>query len=257
MAITLSPGRTEAGIASIKQYAAEHLAQTLGDLQAGLLLDFVLVEIGPSIYNRAIQDAQATCRIGSAISRASASRRSSATGLDAMHRTALALCVMVVVGAWPLAARAPARDDRQVHANLNQLMRGALYPAANVVFSAQTDNPGDVKPIPGHDPSMATDPLTSKFGGWLAVENAALTLAESANLLSIPGRTCANNVPVPVTDPAWAAFVQDLRDVSMKAYQPRKRRTDKMIEISEPLSAACANCHRRWRDRKTPENRCK
>ena len=86
---------------------------------------------------------------------------------------------------------------QQVHADLNQLMRGVLYPAANVVFSAQADNPGDVKFIPGHDPSMSTDPLTSTFGGWLAVENAALTLAESANLLSIPGRSCSNGVPVP------------------------------------------------------------
>src|SRR3954468_3860772 len=136
-----------------------------------------------------------------------------------MHRTAGALGVMVAVGALSLTAQAlppgagPRPQDRpgapasQVHANLNQLMRGTLYPAANVVFSAQADDPGDVKPIPGHDPSMATDPLTSTFGGWLAVENAALTLAESANLLSIPGRVCANGVPVPSTDPAWAAFV--------------------------------------------------
>jgi hypothetical protein len=146
----------------------------------------------------------------------------------------------------------------QVHANLNQLMRGALYPAANVVFSAQLDNPGDVKPVPGHDPSMATDPLTSTFGGWLAVENAALTLAESANLLSIPGRTCSNGVPAPIKDPAWSAFVQELRDASMKAYKAAQAKDqDKMIENSGPLSASCAGCHRKWRDRRMPENRCR
>src|SRR3954447_7070800 len=139
-----------------------------------------------------------------------------------MPRTGLALCVMLAVGALSVMAqtRRPSstRTDQQVHANLNQLMRGTLYPAANIVFSAQADNPGEVKPIPGHDPSMATDPLTSTFGGWLAVENAALTLAESANLLSIPGRVCANGVSVPSTDPAWAAFVQQLRNASMDAY---------------------------------------
>lgn len=59
MAITLSPDTRKQAIASIKQYAAEHLEQALGDLQAGLLLDYLLTEIGPSIYNRAIQDAQA------------------------------------------------------------------------------------------------------------------------------------------------------------------------------------------------------
>src|SRR6476660_7934243 len=80
----------------------------------------------------------------------------------------------------------------QVQSNLNQLMRGVLYPAANVVFSAQTDDPATIKRPPGVDPSLATDPLVSTFGGWQAVENAALALTDSANLLLIPGRQCAN-----------------------------------------------------------------
>jgi hypothetical protein len=176
-----------------------------------------------------------------------------------MQKRGLALGVMLAAGAWTLTAQTPAtRGDRQVHANLNQLMRGALYPAANVVFSAQAANPADVKPIPGQDPSMATDPLTSTFGGWLAVENAALTLAESANLLSIPGRTCSSGVPVPITDPAWPTFVQQLRDAGMQAYRAAQAKDqDKMIENSEMLSEACAACHRKWRDRRTAENRCK
>ena len=166
---------------------------------------------------------------------------------------------MLAVGALALLAQTSTTSGpQQVHANLNQLMRGALYPASNVVFSAQTENPADVKPIPGQDPSMATDPLTSTFGGWLAVENAALTLAESANLLSIPRRTCANGVPVPITDPAWATFVQQLRDASMQAYRAAQAKDqDKMIENSETLSAACAGCHLKWRDRRAAENRCR
>jgi hypothetical protein len=176
-----------------------------------------------------------------------------------MYRTGLALAVMLAVGALSLLAQAPPpAAGQQVHANLNQLMRGTLYPAANVVFSAQSDNPGDVKPIPGHDPSMATDPLTSTFGGWLAVENAALTLAESANLLTIPGRTCANGAPVPIKDPAWATFVQQLRDASMEAYRAAQAKDqDKMIENSETLTRACAGCHGKWRDRRTADNRCR
>jgi uncharacterized protein (DUF2164 family) len=59
MAITLSPDTTKRLHASIKRYVAEHLEQDIGDLQASLLLDFCLKEIGPSIYNRAIADAQA------------------------------------------------------------------------------------------------------------------------------------------------------------------------------------------------------
>jgi uncharacterized protein (DUF2164 family) len=59
MAITLAPETQKQLVASIKRYAAEHLEQEIGDLQAGLLLDYVLKEIGPSIYNKAIGDAQA------------------------------------------------------------------------------------------------------------------------------------------------------------------------------------------------------
>jgi hypothetical protein len=158
-----------------------------------------------------------------------------------------------------LMAQTPSPNAAQeVHADLNQLMRGVLYPAANVVFFAQSENPGDVKPVPGQDPSMATDPLTSTFGGWQAIENAALALAESANLLLIPGRVCSNGAPAPITDPAWAMFVQQVRDTSMRAYTAAQAKDqDKMIAIAEPLSAACAGCHRKWRDRKTPATRCK
>src|SRR5665213_199054 len=176
-----------------------------------------------------------------------------------MRKTVMTLSLMLAVCGLSLTAQTRATNAAQeVHANLNQLMRGVLYPAANVVFFAQADDPGDVKPIPGHDPSMATDPLTSTFGGWQAVENAALALAESANLLSIPGRVCSNGEPAPVTDPAWATFVQQVRDTSMLAYKAAQTKDqEKMIAISEPLSAACAGCHRKWRDRKTPANRCK
>ena len=176
-----------------------------------------------------------------------------------MHRTALTLSFMLAVYGLSLMAQTPPTTAAQeVKADLNQLMRGVLYPAANVVFFAQAENPADVKPNIGQDPSMATDPLASTFGGWQAVENAALALAESANLLSIPSRVCSNGVPVPMTDPAWATFVQQVRDSSMKAYKAAQAKDqDKMIELSEKVSAACAGCHRKWRDRKTPANRCK
>jgi uncharacterized protein (DUF2164 family) len=59
MAITLSPDTTKQLHASIKRYFAEHLEQDIGDLKAGMLLDFCLKEVGPAVYNRAIADAQA------------------------------------------------------------------------------------------------------------------------------------------------------------------------------------------------------
>jgi uncharacterized protein (DUF2164 family) len=58
MAITLSPEATRQLMISIKRYAAEHLDQEFGDLQARLLLDYCLEEIAPVVYNQAIADAQ-------------------------------------------------------------------------------------------------------------------------------------------------------------------------------------------------------
>jgi hypothetical protein len=175
-----------------------------------------------------------------------------------MQKTVLTSLMLATCGLALMAQTPSTNAAQQVHADLNQLMRGVLYPAANVVFSAQADNPAEVKLVPGNDPSMSTDPLTSTFGGWLAVENAALALAESANLLTIPGRSCSNGVPVPTKDPAWAMFVQELRDASMKSYKAAQAKDqNKMIDLAETLSATCAGCHRKWRDRRTPDNRCK
>jgi len=175
-----------------------------------------------------------------------------------MHRTVIALTVMLVIPGFDLVAQAPPVAPPQgaapqVHADMNQLMRGVLYPAANVVFSTQVDDPAEKADvfIPGHDPAMSTDPLTSSFGGWVAVENAALALAESATLLTVPGRLCSNGTPVPTEDRSWVTFVEGMRSVSLQAYEAaREKDMEKMIEISLPLSDSCDNCHRRWRNRR-------
>ena len=51
------PERAQA-IASLRRYFDENLTEAIGELQAGLLLDFFLEEIGPLVYNRGIADAQ-------------------------------------------------------------------------------------------------------------------------------------------------------------------------------------------------------
>jgi uncharacterized protein (DUF2164 family) len=58
MAIEISPETRKRLIASLKRYSAENLDEELGDLKAGLLLDYCLTEIGPAVYNQAIADAQ-------------------------------------------------------------------------------------------------------------------------------------------------------------------------------------------------------
>jgi uncharacterized protein (DUF2164 family) len=58
MAIKLSPETTKQLHASIKRYFTENLEQDIGDLKAGMMLDYCLKEIGAVVYNRAIADAQ-------------------------------------------------------------------------------------------------------------------------------------------------------------------------------------------------------
>ena len=59
LAISLTKEAKKQAIQSIKKYIAENFEEEIGDLKADLLLDFFLKEIGPTIYNHAISDAQA------------------------------------------------------------------------------------------------------------------------------------------------------------------------------------------------------
>ena len=45
-------------IASIQRYFVENMPEPLGNLGAGLLLNFFLEELAPAIYNQAVKDAQ-------------------------------------------------------------------------------------------------------------------------------------------------------------------------------------------------------
>lgn len=154
----------------------------------------------------------------------------------------------------PAKAAAPA-GQQVVEANLGQLMKGTLYPASNVVFAAQDKNPADV--APAKDPSVAVNPLESSYGKWQAVENAALAMAEVANLLTLPGRKCANGRDVPLKNPDWAKFVQGLRDASMKTYAAAQTKNqDKIVDVTDALTTACANCHDQYREKPDLADRC-
>ena len=128
----------------------------------------------------------------------------------------------------------------QAHATLNQLMRAVFFPNSNVIFAVQSDDPTKLKGP--REASAATDPLTGLYGGWQAVENSSLALAEAANLLTVPGRRCSNGRPVPVENADWGKFVQGLRDAgmaSLKAAQSKNQ--DMILEVSDQVSIACSN----------------
>jgi hypothetical protein len=141
---------------------------------------------------------------------------------------------------------------------VNQLMRGIFFPLGNTIFFAQADDP-DAVPRDAQ-PSAATNPLSGLFGGWEAVENSALALAESAELLLIPGRACSNGEVVEVRNTDWIEFVADYRAKSVAAYEAALTKDmDAMVEASGYLSESCLACHRVYRREPTqgdPRERC-
>ncbi len=62
MAVALSAEARKQALASIKRFWTETLDEEVTDLQTIALLDFLLKEIGPSLYNAGVTDAQAYLR---------------------------------------------------------------------------------------------------------------------------------------------------------------------------------------------------
>lgn len=58
MTIELTKEDRSQAIASIERYFLENREEKIGNIAAGGLLGFILEEIGPSIYNKAVADAQ-------------------------------------------------------------------------------------------------------------------------------------------------------------------------------------------------------
>lgn len=62
MPVTLPPEARTQALASLRRFCADELETDLSDIQLRALLEFVLKEIGPSVYNGAIADAQTFLR---------------------------------------------------------------------------------------------------------------------------------------------------------------------------------------------------
>jgi len=146
------------------------------------------------------------------------------------------------------AAGAATRVTAKVEGNLAQVMRGILFPNSNIIFDAQNNDPTKKK----EDAAFG-----NPYGGWQSVENAALALAESVNLLILPGRVCSNNKPAPLNQPDWPKLVQGLRDASMESYKAaQSKNMDKIVDAAGTLTEACSNCHDKYREKPNLSLRC-
>jgi hypothetical protein len=150
-------------------------------------------------------------------------------------------------------AQAPAAPARPAGArptgDLAQLMRGVLFPNSNIIFDAQSNDPGAPKKEAAAG-GGATATFANVYSGWQMVEGAAVALAEAADLILKPGRVCSNGKPAPVTRPDYIKFAQGLREAGIATLAAAKEKSqDKVIEVTDKVADACANCHEVYRDK--------
>jgi hypothetical protein len=162
--------------------------------------------------------------------------------------TALILCSACTASPPTPAPAVPPAPEAKAYASLGKLMRGIPFPASNIIFDAQSSDPG--APVaPGNGSGGATAQYASVYGGWEAVENAALALSETANLIMIPGRLCMNGKPVPNGNDdfkTWSAGLATAGEAALKAAQSKN--LDAMVEVAGTVSDACAACHEKYRE---------
>jgi len=130
--------------------------------------------------------------------------------------------------------------------NLAQVMRGILFPNANILFDVQSKDPETFGKK--EEGAGASSTFSGIYTGWQVVEN-AIALNEAARLLEVPGRVCQNGKPVPLAQKDWAPFVADLRKASaamLKAAQSKNK--ELASDTTNDVAGACENCHSVYRD---------
>lgn len=170
-------------------------------------------------------------------------------------------CVLVACGgaqepaSEPAAAAAPPLAA-QPYATLAQLMRALPFPNSNTIFDTQDKDPE--AGVQSADPSQgATATYGGLYGGWQGVENAALMLSETANLITIPGRLCENGLPVPLDREDFRKAAEGLAAAGQAAYKAAQTKNqDAMVEAAGVVADACAACHEVYRDKPAGQMRC-
>ena len=129
--------------------------------------------------------------------------------------------LFVLVSGVALGQQTAQAPSYQPVGNMSQLMVDIIYPASDAVFYIGRNKPkNDVE--------------------WNAFRTQALTLAESGNLLLMPGRARDND--------KWAADTKLMIDVAKKAYQAAKaKNVDAILDLNDELNTACVTCHKDYR----------
>ena len=118
------------------------------------------------------------------------------------------------------AAPAPRPPTRNV-GTMSDLMVKIIYPASDALFYIESRTP-------------KTD------SEWTVLEGQALMVAESANLLMMPGRARDQK--------QWMADAKLMLDAAAEGYAAAKKRdVQGIVMINERLIESCTSCHKNYR----------
>jgi hypothetical protein len=124
-----------------------------------------------------------------------------------------------------LAAISCSRTPYKPILSVKDLMDATIEPNADGVFDSAVWVNGAPTGVPTTDAE------------WAAVEHHALTLAEAANLLMMPGRAKDQG--------PWMDQARALQDVAMAAAKAAQTKSiDAMFKAGGPIDVACDNCHK-------------
>jgi hypothetical protein len=140
------------------------------------------------------------------------------------------VCAALVPSVVAQQSSAPVvRQPYQVVASMQQAMAWIVYPAADVIW----DSAGTVITAQG---SEELAPTTDE--GWAAVVRAAGTLAESGNLLMIPGRAAGDD---------WLEYSRQLVDTGKLALQAAEAQdSDALFDAGGRIYQVCKSCHEQY-----------
>ena len=107
-------------------------------------------------------------------------------------------------------------------ATMKQLMLDMIYPASNdILLLIYRGGPKD-------------------DNEWAAARRDAMNLAESGNLLMMPGRAREQG--------DWITHVKMLADVGTAAYKAaEEKNVQALAAVAAPLDASCTSCHKQYR----------
>lgn len=132
---------------------------------------------------------------------------------------------------------------------LNQLMRGVVFPNANILFDAQSVDPGAPTTKKNEVGGGASATFANIYKGWEVVEGAAAALGSISTELLRPGRKCANGLPVPINRPEFRKGAEQLAAAGKLAMEAANAKSqDKVVEVTDAVAEACATCHSAFRD---------